>query len=706
MRDWVDYVGRRLHLAELRPERQNRIVREVASQMEDAYLDYLQSGLAAEEADFRVRSHINDWNEFSRQLREAERRDHYSPAERWCQQVEEIATQRRGLLEMFSELQKDVVYSLRRLRSERLYTLAALLILTIGIGANALTFTFVKAALFQPLPLPKADRLIYISEQTPEGLQSAPYVVIESFDRQSDLLAAASGMVAQSVNLTGEQEPTRVRGGFVSGSFFEVVKVAAASGRTLDEQDDKLGAERVVVISHPLWKNRYGEDPQILGRRLQLNGQPFTVVGVLPEGFQFPIDAVEVWLPLRQWHNFPEMSRAWWNFGRLEADVSLAAAEKELNRLLETLAAQDSNLSADSRIHLQPLQDFLIGDDRQNFLLFTLAVGLVLFIVCANIANLQLAQGAYRRRELSIRAALGAGRLRLVRQVLTENLVLGLAGAILGLLLARWGVYTLSAYVAEFLYGQEVQFDLVVVLFTVSLALLTGITFGLLPALQAGRLHPIESLKEGGRANISGPRIRWLTGAFVILQLTLAVVMLVGTGLLLRSFANLSAIDPGFDARNLLTFEYRLPPNQYSEPSQRRTFHEQVIDRIRSIPGVQSAALIQRFPFSGNRGYDQFSIPGMLEPTAEEAPFAFVNLVGTQAFEVMAVPVLTGRSFQTQDATGPPVAVINRTMAEEYWQSRNPIGSRIQIDEIQATVIGVVENVKYLSLTEEPIPQV
>ena len=706
MRDWVGYVRDRLVLPELKRSREAKIVEDLARQLEDFYREGLARGMTEAEADAYARAQVKDWDCLECDLRREERPNTKPRLERWHERFEPRIYRQGGRWTMFADLPRDLLYAARMLRRNPGFTAVAVLTLALGIGANTAIFAFINGALFRPLPFPEPGQLVYVREIDEAGERQWPaYVNIQEWREHSGTFTELTSMIAQSVALTGDAEPTRVRGGFVSDGFFQVVGVQPMLGRGFQKGEDQTGSELVAVMNYPLWKVRFGADPDILGKRIQLNAESYTIVGVMPEDFRFPIDAIEVWMPMHRVTQ--DFTRAWWNFGRLRSGVALAEAQGELQSTVPSLQEKYPELNKGLVVQLESFHSALTNRDRPSMLLFMGAVGLVLLIACANVANLLLARGAAREKELAVRAALGADRFRLARQLSAETFLLAALGAVLGLAFAQWGLQVLTAVAGDMLNGQPAELDLTVLGFALLLTVVTGILFGIAPALKLTRPRITAALKEGGRGGVETQAGRRLGKALVAGQVALALILLVGAGLLLKSFYSLQSIEPGYDTDKLLTLEYRLPEAKYPDEPQQAEIHRQIIERVRTIPGVKSAALFKRIPFSFNRSYVRFVVQGGPVPAEGQEPRTFLNTVGTDAFRTMGIPLLRGRSFLLDDANGPTVVVINQTFAERYWEETGPIGQTIFFPDfnITATVVGVAGNVKYLSLGEQNIPQ-
>ena len=613
-------------------------------------------------------------------------------------------------------LLQDLKYGARMLRKRPGFTAIAVITLALGIGANTAIFSVVDAVLLRPLPYRDSDQLVALLTRSPKAPRDfATYPDLQDWRQQSQLISGFAGFVWQSVNLTGGDEPTRVVGCFVTANFFETLDVDAARGRTFLPGEDDPGATRVVVVSHGVWQERFGGDPDLIGGTLILNGQSYTVVGILPEEFRFQWGDADVWIPIHHWPNFANdrSKTAAAVIGRLRPGVSLKQAQSEMDTIARRLGDQYPETNRDRSIVVQRFQDIVTEDLRPSLLVLFGVVGCVLLIACANVANLLLTRAASRAREFSLRAALGANRWRLVRLTLTESVLLSLPGGVLGLWLGISGADFLATNSPLGLPpGVRVDVNLPVLGFTFAVALLTGVLFGLAPALKFSRPDLNAALKEGGRmAGGGGSRIR---AALVVTQIALSFVLLTGSGLMIRSFSKLVQVSPGFNRENLLTMEYRVPRDKYREGKQQWEFHRRVVENIRALPGVKSASAVLALPYSGNFGTVDFVPLDRAEPPKGEEPQAERNSADPYYFETMQIPVLRGRVFTEQDDAGTqPVAVINQTMAKRYWPGDNPIGKEIRlmnrdptVTQSNATIVGVVGNVRHNGLDDRDAAQI
>jgi putative ABC transport system permease protein len=615
--------------------------------------------------------------------------------------------------EFLSALRQDAGYALRQLRKAPGFTAVAVLTLALAIGANTAIFSAVSAVLLSPLPFPAADRLTVIWGAQGEQKQLLVAIPdVKEWRARNHTFEDIAIIRSQSVNLTGGERPDRLLGSFVTADVLRLLGARAARGRLFNDEETTEGTgQAVAVISDAMWKTRYGGDPGIIGRTILLNGLPHVVIGVTDPEFRDLYDPTEVWLPITSAPNpnwFTRDNPAVWTLGRLKPGVTLEQGQRDLSEIMRQLGVEypASNAGFDARV--VSMQENLVGQVRPYLLILFGFVGVVLLIACANVANLLLARSASRQREMSLRAALGAGRGRLVRQLLTESLILSAIGGIVGLILAYWAIQWLVTAVPGGLpaFG-KVGLDRRVLLFSTAITVLTGLLFGAMPALYVARANLNDSLNLraegalGGRGDVRH--------TFVAIQLALCIVLLVGAGLLTRTLAALQRVDLGFNPDNLLTAELRLPATKYATPEQINQFMTQVIASIRAIPGVRSAALLNAVPLSGNWGGTSYLLAGEPEPTSGILPKAQFNIVTDGFFRTMEIPLLEGRDFAATDrAESEPVTIVNQELARLAWPNQSAIGKRIKVigpPDVWATVIGVVGNLKQLTIGEPATAQ-
>jgi putative ABC transport system permease protein len=498
----------------------------------------------------------------------------------------------------------------------------------------------------------------------------------------------------------------------VAANFFQVFDLKPVVGRMFAPGEDQPGAEKVVVVNEKIWRERLSGVPNLTGKKLILNGEPFSVIGVAPSDFRQPFDSeVEIWMGAAA---FPGNTaqrdfHMLLGIGHLKPGVTLAQAQAEMRAVANQLALAYPEENAGRGAEMEYFHEVMIGGLRRMLYLLFATVGVILLIACANLANLLLARGLSRQREIAVRAALGAGKWRLIRQLLTEASLLSLAGGGLGLLLAQWGLGALQRLPQNIVRGEDVRIDTIVTLFTLAVAVVTGWLFGLVPAFQLARPELHTTLKEGGRSGGEGAKWNRVRGAFVVAQVALSMLLLAGGGLLIRSFGALLRVNPGFNPENLLTLEYRLPRNKYQHSEAQWNFHRQVVERLRDVPGVKSASLVRGLPFSGNGGDTEIILPDREIPPKGKGPRAMFNTATPTYFETMGIPLIKGRLFSESDQLNTPrVFLINQTMARRFWPDQDPIGEQIKTeatDGAPGVVIGVVGDAKHYLLEEESRPQ-
>jgi putative ABC transport system permease protein len=603
-------------------------------------------------------------------------------------------------------LLKDIRYGVRSLLKRPGFTVVAVITLALGIGLNTAIFSVINAVLLRPLAYAEPVRLV-----TFRSNQSAPDLA--DIVAQSHTFSSFGGEVKQPLDYTAGSEPTQFQIGQVTGGYFETFGVKAERGRVITADDDKNGAPFVVVLSHTLWRNQFGGDQQIIGKAIPLSGNVYTIIGVMPAGFASPRDNIEAWTPVHVSNPVAANFRGVHflrTYGRLAQGVDLEQARAEMQLIDKTLATQYPADNKNRASVLIPLHERIVGQSRQSLLVLFAAVSLVLLIACANFANLLLARAAEREREFVIRTALGAGRWRLIRQLLTESVLVSLAGGAIAALLAIWATNLLIALQPENLPRlQEIGVDGRVLAFTFGVSLLTGIIFGLLPAWTASRSVVGEALKEGGRTATAGSARQRIRSTFVVVELAIALVLLIGAGLLIKTFWNLRSVEPGFNPDHLLTMRVELPEARYQEVDKQTRFRSQTLDAINSLPGVQ-AAMVSELPLSGNSLDHDFLIDGRPPLAPGDEPSLETRSVMGDYFRVMQIPLRVGREFGPQDFVdkAPLVGIANNMLVRQYFPNEDPLGKRIRWardPEIHwITIVGVVGDVKHfgLDLPEQP----
>jgi predicted permease len=617
---------------------------------------------------------------------------------------------------MLDPVRQDLSYAVRRLRQSKGFTLVAVATLALGIGATSAIFSVVNAVLLRPLPFPEPDRLVQVA-QTWKG-RPAVYSPQNFLDveAQATSFSGMAAIDAGGVTLTGQGAATRLEGAEVSASFFDVLGVRPRLGRAFLAGENEPGRDRVAVLGYALWRDRFGSDPGVVGRTLSLNRQPYTVVGVAPPGFRYP-EPAEIWTPLEYDQMFRSKSRGAWYLtvvGRLRSGATLAGARQEAGTIAERLAraypADDEGVGG----IVIPLLDATVGESRRALLVLLGAVGLVLLVACVNVANLLLARVAVRETELAVRAALGAGRGRLVRQLLTESLVLAVLGGAAGLLLS---VAILDGLLALQPQGvprlDEVSVNRTVVAFAAALSLLTTVLFGAFPALQTGRRSSAQALRQGSRGILSGRR-GGLRGGLVVGQIALAMVLVAGSALLLRSFALLRQVDPGFRTGSALAFRISLPESAYADDARMLSFHDELQRRLAALPGVRSVGSVTAVPLGGSHFNISFTVEGWPEVPPAQQPSMEVRIATPGYFGTIGIPVRRGRAFTESDGPdAPQVVVLSESAVHRYFPHEEPIGRKIHLGlgrgrgrKPGGEVVGVVGDVKEIGLAAESPPQI
>jgi putative ABC transport system permease protein len=619
-------------------------------------------------------------------------------------------------------LLQDLRYSLRRLAKSPAFTAIVVLTLALGIGANTAIFSAVNAVLLRPLPYRESHRLVTIEHLYPSLDLEAPVSVPGFLDykrksRSFETMAVQTGWQA---NLTGVDEPVRMQGQRVTGEFFTTLQVPALLGRTLQPGEDAPGRERVAVLSYDGWRRIFGGAPDIVGRSLSLNGESYEVVGVMPSGFRdFFNRNAELWAPLvfqpDQMTDENRTSEFLNLVARMRPGVPVEQAAGEMRTMAEQLKRDyTDNYPPDWSLLVTPLGVQATGNVRPALLVLLGAVGFVLLIACANVANLLLARAATRSKEIAVRTALGATRERLLRQLLTESLLVSLAGGAVGLLLAYAGVRALGAAdVGNLPRADEIGIDGTVMLFTLFVSLLAGVLFGLAPAVHTAATDLHGALKEGGRGTTADRGSHALRRSLVVTEVALALTLLTGAGLLLKSFARLQQVDPGFDPGNLLTFNLSLPEIRYPNDTAQTAFFDQVLPAIAGVPGVVGVGGTSVMPFGGSWATGSFDIEGYQPPENQPGPWGDIRVVSPGFFEALRIPLLRGRYLTDEDRGGTrEVAVIDQEFVRRYWPTENPIGKRFTFgppDGVTDTtqnrwieVVGVVGHAAHEGLDADP----
>ncbi|MBO0858114.1 MAG: ABC transporter permease [Chloracidobacterium sp.] len=613
-------------------------------------------------------------------------------------------------------LWQDLRYCARMLLKRPGFTLVAVITLALGIGANTAIFSVVNAVLLRALPYPHAERMVFVFEgrlsdpKVEDAYSPQNFTDIRSRNQSFDSYFALSSV---SFTLTGDQQPEALNGLLATADFGRVVGTAPALGRFFTAEEDAPDKERVALIGDDLWRRRFGADPQIVGRSVQLNSEPFTIIGVMPPNFNFPSPAVEVWAPLAldsakydRGHGFLS------GVALLKPGVTVEQARGDLKNIAEQIKKENPQSDRDFTMKVDTIRDHIFGNLDRPLMVLLGAVALVLIIACVNVANLILGRATARWKEMALRSALGASRWSLVRLLLVESVLLAVTGGALGLLLASYGLDALTAIIPPAISARErITIDSHVIAFTFFISILAVALFSLAPALQSTKTDLNQALRENSRSAAGTRRLKLIRGALVVAEISLSLMLLVSAGLLLESLSKLLNVNPGFRAENVVTCRIDLPSAKYPGDRRQAEFFRRALENARSIPGVESAGLVTSLPFSGSRGWSSFVIDD--RPTAVvDRPVADRHQVAPGYFAAIGIPLLSGRDFTAaDDMEHPGVAIINETAARRFWPNENPLGKRLKIGttrevkiygkEVSREIIGVVGNVKHEQLKDD-----
>ncbi|HKO44391.1 MAG TPA: ABC transporter permease [Pyrinomonadaceae bacterium] len=623
---------------------------------------------------------------------------------------------------------QDIRYGVRMMLKTPAVTFVVILALALGIGANTAIFSVVNAVLLRPLPYDQSDQLVFVNERNPAiDEMSISYPNFTDWRNQNQVFEKIGVYNRGSYNLTGWGDAERIVTGQVSADLFSVLRVNAAHGRVFTNEEDKPGGNPVVVLMHSFWQRRFGGQLSILNQPLTLNGKSYTVIGIMPEGFNYP-SRTEMVVPVGQLSDQPSWQQrgnhpGLYGVARLKPGVTIDQARAEMDNLAANLEKQYPDSNSGNRVRIRPLMEIFVGDARRALWVLFAAVAFVLLIACANIANLLLARSASRKKEMAVRAAMGAGRWRIVRQMLTESVLLSVLGGALGLLFAQWGI-RLILYISPDAIPrwQEISMSWTVLGFTIGVSFLTGLLFGLVPALQAGEVDVNETLKETSRGN-SGRQ--WLRNSLVVVEVATTLVLLIGAGLMIRSFYRLQSVNPGFSYEHLTSFTVALPQRKYVKEEQRVAFYNQLLEKIRHLPGVESTAAASGLPLGNNGWQTSFTVDGQPAPPKDNIPLMEACLVTPDYFRTMNIPLKSGRYFTDRDdrsflagrdlsklseperiGAGLNAVIIDEKFARLHWPNEDAVGKRIRLggDGPTApllTVIGVVGRVKMEGLSQD-----
>ena len=625
-------------------------------------------------------------------------------------------------------LWQDIRYGARMLLKNPGITFIVILALALGIGANTAIFSVVNAVLLRSLPYEEADRLVFLNE-TSKAMDeiSISYPNFTDWRNQNHVFEKIGVYNRDSYNLTDYGDAERILTAQISADLFSALRVDAAIGRVFTNEEDKPGGAPVVVLSYPLWQRRFGGQASIVNQPLNFNGKIYTVIGVMPQGFQYP-SRVEMWTPIGPLSGDPSWQQrgnhpGLYGVARLKPEASVAQAQADMQNIAANLEKQYPNEMAGNGVKVQPLLEVFVSNVRRTLWVLFAAVGFVLLIACANIANLLLARASARQKEMAIRAAMGAGRWRIARQLLTESVLLALIGGTLGLLVARWGIQLILKISPNAIpRAREVGLDWRVLVFTIGVAFVTGILFGLVPALQAGIVDVHETLKETGRGTTGR---HWLRSSLVVVEVATTLVLLIGAGLMIRSFYRLQKVDPGFSYEHLTSFTVSIPEKKYPTIEKREAFFRQLLENSRGLPGVEGTAAASGLPLGNNGWQTSFTVEGRPAPPPSQTPLMEACLVTPDYFRVMNIPLRSGRYFNEHDdrsfvagqdlsklseeermVAGMNSIIIDEEFARRHWPNEDAAGKRIRLGGADPrarvlTVVGVVGRVKMEGLSQD-----
>jgi putative ABC transport system permease protein len=598
----------------------------------------------------------------------------------------------------------DIRFGIRSLVKHPAFTAIALITLALGIGANSTLFSFVNAILLRPLPYKDAERLVVLDETAPkQGIKSfdVSYPNFVDWRAQNHVFEDIGIYTESNFSLMVGDTPEQVPGARVSQGMFEILGIVPILGRTVTAEEDRPDTDNVVVLGHGLWQRQFGSSNQVIGQSMMINGRARTIVGVMPAGFKFP-ETAELWIPMALTEKlFTRTDHGLSSIARLKPGVTLQQSQAEMTTIARRIEEQNPVTNDGLSVNVFRLRDNLVGDYRSALLVLLGAVGFVLLIACANVANLLLARSSARYKELALRAALGASRQRIVRQLLTESILLSGVGAILGLLLAVFGKNLLLAAIpGDMPFWMKFDLDLRVLGFTLGISLLTGLVFGFAPALHASKTNLDQALKEGGRSGGPGAKHNRLRSLLVVAEVALSLVLLVGAGLMVRSFMKLIHVDTGFNSENILTMDVPLAGARYPERSKQADFFQQLVARVASLPGVTSASATSGVPLRGRWGRS-LTVEGYPVLSVGEAPMINHVVVTPNYFHTMGISLLEGRDFIESDtAEGTRATIVDERLARQYWPSESPLGKRIRFgppedNEPWHTIVGVAGAVRH-----------
>ena len=703
MPDWARHVRSRLASLRLSPSRENEIVEELSQHLDDRWRELTAGGTPHDEATRLALAEFREGNllaQYMAPLRQAQTTAPITPG--------------APAGHVLTDVWQNVRYGTRTLRKQPAFTVAAVLTLALGIGANTAMFSIVNAVLLQPLPYPDPSRLFVVHPQLKTRVSAENFLDLQ---RDAHSFDAFGAYVGTGFTLTDRGEPEFVMGQTISAELLDALDVRPLAGRPFRPDENEGGRDQVMLLSHGLWQRRYAGDPGIVGRTITANGKPYTVVGVMPAAFEFPQGRFELWVPFAFRNNAQGMVNRGTHFlqvaGRLRGGISVEQAQAELDTIASRLALEYPDVNTGLTMRLTSLLDETVANVRPALLIVLSAVGFVLLIACANVTNLLLARASARQREIAVRTALGASRARLVGQLLTETLMLYVAGACAGLGLAEGGLYALIALSPgdiPRLAGTEL--DLTTLAFTLGVALVTGIVFGLIPALQSTFRVPADQLKAAARSATASRASRRARATLVAAEVALSLMLMVGAALAARSLLQLQRVDTGLDAEGVLTFNVVPPETAYPDGDSVRRFHRAVIERLSAQPGAIAVGATSHLPLSGQNVESRVTPEGWQPPSPNEGAGAGLRGVAGHFFDALGARVTAGRAFTDADtATSPLVAMVNEEFARRYWPGQNAVGKRLKQGRIESkdpwkVVVGVYADLKHLGPQAETRPEV
>ncbi len=702
-RDWAPHVRPRLSSLRLSPTREHEIVEELSQHLEDRWRELVAGGTPEDEATRLALAEFRDGNLLAQYM--APLQQAHAPAP---------ITPGAPAGHVLRDVWQDLRYATRMLRKQPAFTVAAILTLALGIGANTAMFSIVNAVLLQPLPYPEPSRLFVVQPTLTSSVSAENFLDVQREARAFDALGAYAGT---GFTLTGRGEPEFVMGQLISAELLDALDVRPLVGRPFRPDENEGGRDQVMLLSHGLWQRRYGGDSGIVGQTITANGKPYTVVGVMPAAFEFPEKRYELWVPFAFRNNAQGMVNRGTHFlrvvGRLGGDTSVEQAQAELDTIGRRLAQAYPDVNAGLTIRLTSLLDETVGNVRTALLLVLSAVGFVLLIACANVTNLLLARASARQREIAVRTTLGASRARLVGQLVTETLVLYACGACAGIALAAWGLDALIALSpGDMPRLDQTTLDQTTLAFALGVTLVSGIVFGLVAALYSTYRVPAEQLKAAARSSTAGRATRRARAALVIAEVALSLMLMVGAALAARSLLQLQRVDTGLDADGVLTFNVVPPETSYVDGDSVRRFHREVIERLSAQPGALAVGATSHLPLSGQNVESRITPEGWQPPAPNQGAGAGLRGVAGRYFDAIGARITTGRAFTDADtATSPLVAMVNEEFARRYWPGQNVVGKRLKQGRIDSAdpwkvVVGVYADLKHLGPQAETRPEV